>query len=160
MTGNVLGIDHVALVVRGENIDAVAAEWERALGLDFEEVNRPDLGLRIKIDLDAGVELVAPLGDVGSHGPFFQRYLDEHGEGFQSIIFRVGNLEQATDRAAKAGKSVIRTSVLRGDEPWFDRYSEFVELPLEPINGIHATVARIEQIPERRRPPKHTSPSS
>jgi len=160
MTGNVLGVNHVSLVVHEHNLDAVADKWERILGLDFEEINSLELGLRMKVDLDAGIELVAPLGSTGAHGALFKKHLDEHGEGFHSIIFRVDNLGEARRAITESGNTVTREIRLRGDEPWFDRYSEFVALAFEPIHGIHASVARIEQIPERRRQPKQRDPGT
>jgi hypothetical protein len=89
--------------------------------------------------------LIAPMTTETVHGAFFQDYLDRRGEGLQSIILRVGDIESAADRATKAGSKILRRSGLGGDEPYFEEYAHFIELPLDPINDVYVTIAQIEK---------------
>src|SRR5271156_1240058 len=117
---------------------------EEVLGVEFEDLNRTDIGLHIKWDRQAGLELISPMTTETVHGAFFQDHLDRRGEGLQSVILRVNDIESAAKRATDAGSKILRRSGLRGDEPYFDDYTHFVELPLDPINDVFVTIAQIE----------------
>lgn len=145
----VVGVHHVAFVVRKENLDRIAARWTEVLGLHFDEVDDEENGLRVLIDMTAGIELIAPHGPTGRFGPFYTRYLEEHGEGFQTVVLRVDDLEAAEARATAAGQRLFPLVHLRGDEPYADRFERYVERPLAPICGTHVVVADIE---EKERP--------
>ncbi|HVW32074.1 MAG TPA: VOC family protein [Acidimicrobiia bacterium] len=135
----------MAFVVRPENLDRVARRWSEVLGLQFDEVDDEEIGLRVMVDMTAGLELIAPHGPTGRYGPFYTRYLEEHGEGFQTVVFRVDDLEAAEQRAAAAGIQILPRVHLTGDESFADRFERYVELPLSPICGTHVVVADIEE---------------
>ncbi|MCA1843060.1 MAG: VOC family protein [Actinobacteria bacterium] len=156
-----IGIDHVAIVVRQENLDDAAARWAEVLGLHYEAIHDEELGVRAFLDLEAGVELIAPLGRTGRFGDFFSRFLDEHGEGLQSVVLRVDDLDGAKTRALSAGcrllpavartlpavERILPAIELHHDDPPADRSDRFVELPLAPIWGTHVTLAGLEKKP-------------
>jgi methylmalonyl-CoA/ethylmalonyl-CoA epimerase len=141
----VLGVHHVAFVVRMENLERVAQRWTEVLGLSFDEVDSEEDGLRVLIDMTAGIELIAPHGPTGRFGPFYTRYLEEHGEGFQAVVLKVEDLGAAESRAVAAGQRVLPPVRLKGDEPYADRFERYVELPLAPVLGTHVVVADIAE---------------
>lgn len=139
------GIDHVVLLVRGDHIDAIAKQWTDILGVEFEEMADETLGVRVVINLDAGIELLAPLGSYGSHGAVLEQHLAEHGEGFFSLVVKVDDAEAAGERAVAAGSTVVRRFETSGSEVYAHRYDRFLELALTPIGGINVTVAELRK---------------
>lgn len=144
---SVRGVHHVAIVVRPENLDAVAAKWAAVLGVEFDEFSDEETGLRVFAALEAGFELIAPLGPTGRYGPFYTRWLEEHGEGLQTVVFNVDDLGAAEERAEAGGCSLLPLVELKGHEPFAHRYDHYVERPLTPIGGINLCVADIRVKP-------------
>ena len=143
----VRGIDHIIVLVRGDRIEEVAAQWRSTLGLQFDDMTDEAIGVRVIIDLDSGIELIAPLGEFGSHGAFFTKYIEENGEGLQSVVFRVDDLDAATQRATEAGSTVLRHYEPSGTEPYAHRYDVFKENALSPINGVFVSLAQLQKKP-------------
>ena len=52
-------LHHVVFCVRPENQQRAAGLW-RELGLQFQEVPLEDLGVRVLIDWNAGIEIISP----------------------------------------------------------------------------------------------------
>ena len=52
-------LHHVVFCVRRANQDEVAAFW-RDLGFEFVDIDLPDVGLRVMLDWDRGIEIIAP----------------------------------------------------------------------------------------------------
>jgi hypothetical protein len=84
--------------VREENLDRVCSYWERALGLSLTEIKLPpERGLRILVDFDAGVEVIAvtqPSDDWTNKR--VRKYLNEHGEGVYNVIYDVPSIDEAS----------------------------------------------------------------
>ena len=80
-------LHHVVFCVRPENQEQAAGLW-RQLGLTFAEVDLADLGLRVLIDWEAGIEVVSPVGD-GEQSASFTTFLAERGEGLYSVVMGV-----------------------------------------------------------------------
>ena len=140
---SVVGVSHVAIVMRPENLDAAAAQWSAALGITFDEFDDAESGLRGFMALHAGIELIAPLGPTGRFGPFYTKYLEEHGEGPQAIVLRVDDLDGDRERARSAGCGILPVVEQNRTVPWASRYERFVEQPLAPIAGTHVVIADI-----------------
>ena len=94
-------VSHVVYCFREENIDKAAAFLTDVLGAQFEDSSRPELGLRIYISLESGLELIAPSPDIGAVGERFVRFLDEHGEGVYNIVYGVEDLDVTAQRAER-----------------------------------------------------------
>ena len=102
MHKNVQRIDHFAWIVRPENYEACKAKLTAVLGLNFVDYENPDLAIKIALDWDAGIEILSPTDMNSHHG----RLLEAKGEGMNSLIFGVEDLDAALDRAVAAGAKV------------------------------------------------------
>jgi hypothetical protein len=90
---NVGRVDHIILLYRNrENQDSARQKFTELLGIDdWDEVGEGDEGIYIWISWTSGIELVCPTREV----PAFEKHLAAHGEGFYSLVFGVGDLDQA-----------------------------------------------------------------
>ena len=71
------------------------------LGFRFQTIELDDVGLRVLLDWDGGVELVTPLGTEGS-GKVAQ-FLQRNGPGVYSVVIRVGDASAAEEVAHRYG---------------------------------------------------------
>lgn len=108
----VLQVNHVCLIYYPENVERAVAALERFLGVPFPEIRAKASGFRVWMNLDAGLEILAPVGragDVGAVGAVAERidslyqHLDTRGEGQWAVVFGVADLDEAVERAADAG---------------------------------------------------------
>jgi hypothetical protein len=97
-------LHHVVFCVHPENQERAAGLW-RQLGLTFAEVDLDDLGLRVLIDWDAGIEVVSPVGD-GEQSASFTAFLSERGEGLYSVVMGVDEVAGPVALAARYGAVV------------------------------------------------------
>lgn len=100
-----LGLHHVVFCVRRENQDAAAALWSD-LGFTFTEIDLADVGLRVLLDWDGGIEVIAPTAAGGSEAANVERFLAEHGEGVYSVVVTVPDIDAATAVAERHGSRV------------------------------------------------------
>ncbi len=143
-------VSHVVYCFRDENIDKAADFLTNVLGAKFEDSSRPELGLRILISLENGLELIAPSPDIGAVGERFVRFLDEHGEGVYNIVYGVEDLDVTTERAQRFGVGVTHRSSFAHLPPWQGRFDVLDEAHLEPHLGMKITLGRIEPSPSSR----------
>jgi len=84
-------IDHVAVAVN--DIDAAAAKWREALGLEGEErelvASQKTETLLLSLG-DSSVELIAPRGNDG-----LAKFLEKRGPGLHHIAVEVEGIEEA-----------------------------------------------------------------
>jgi hypothetical protein len=115
-------ISHVAALVRPENLEATVAKLSVALQTSFyEPYVQPELGARIAVSWDAGIELVAPLS-MEAGGAIAER-IQRSGEGWTSVMFNVPDLQETCARLKHLGyEPTFRNSGLTGIEPWVDRF--------------------------------------
>ena len=125
-------IDHVAIVVRRENVDKYVKTLSEALGVTFDEPCIVEsTGVVAALSWDSGLEILAPLKE---EGRFWDR-IQKHGEGSCIIVFGVKDMDAAKERAKKAGVDSPGPEVkLSGKEPWFDRFKVFREARLNLID--------------------------
>ena len=112
-------LHHVVFCVRPENQDHAAELW-RDLGLTFMEVDLDDLGLRVLIDWEAGIEVVAPTGP---------------GD---SIVMSVSEVSGPTEIAARYGAPV------RYEQRREHGGLRIDEVSLEPVHGMAVTFLATE----------------
>ncbi len=94
--------------------------YEKLLGATFHPANDEDaakFGVAVAMAWDAGVELVAPLGDAPSH---VRQHLETHGEGLMGAVFAVADVDAARDAAKQAGVRIVAD--LDYDQPTIDRW--------------------------------------
>ena len=90
---------HVVIAVAQHRISPTAALFTD-LGFHFSEIELEDVGLRVLLDWDGGLELVTPLDD--RPGPV-RDFLTRHGDGVYSLAVRVADAPGAQAIAARYG---------------------------------------------------------
>jgi hypothetical protein len=98
-------LHHVVFCVRPDNQDRAAGLWE-ALGLTFAEVALPDVGLRVLIDWNAGIEIISPVPGAGPEAAAFVDFLEQRGEGVYSVVMDVPEVDGPADLATRYGASI------------------------------------------------------
>jgi hypothetical protein len=98
-------LHHVVFCVHHRNQERAADLW-RDLGLTFAEVALPDLGIRVLIDWNAGIELVSPVPGSGESAAAFTTFLDTRGEGIYSVVMAVEEMVGPVAVAERYGAQV------------------------------------------------------
>jgi 4-hydroxyphenylpyruvate dioxygenase-like putative hemolysin len=93
-------VHHVVFAVLAEQLGETA-EFFSQLGFRFQTIELDDVGLRVLLDWDGGLELVTPLGTDGS-GEVAQ-FLQRNGPGVYSVVIRVGDASAAEQVAQRYG---------------------------------------------------------
>jgi 4-hydroxyphenylpyruvate dioxygenase-like putative hemolysin len=137
-------VSHVVYCVKPENLDRAAAFLSEALGAKFEDSSRPELGLRILISLQSGLELIAPSPELGVAPARFTDFLTNHGEGVYDVVYGVRDLDETIERAAAHGVGVTHRGSFADLPPWKGRMDVLDEAHLEPVCGLQLTLGRIE----------------
>lgn len=137
-------VSHVVYCVRAENLATITSFFTDALGASFESSDRPELGLRIRIALESGLELIAPDPELGPVPARFTDHLAERGEGVYDVVYGVRDLDDTIARARPFGVGVTHRGSYADLPPWQGRFDVFDEAHLEPIHGVHLTLGRIE----------------
>jgi len=125
-------VHHVVFCVHNDNQERAADLW-RDLGLTFAEIPLPDLGIRVLIDWEAGIELVSPVPGAGEVAASFTGFLESHGEGLYSVVMMVAEVDGPAAVAARYGAEVE-----------FRQHREFGpvaldEVMLAPVHGMPIT---------------------
>lgn len=137
-------VSHVVYCLRPENLERAATFLADALGATFEDSSRPELGLRILISLESGLELIAPDATIGPAPARFTDFLEHHGEGVYDVVYGVRDLDETIARAAAHGIGVTHRGSFADLPPWQGRMDVLDEAHLEPVFGMHLTLGRIE----------------
>ncbi len=104
----VRGLHHVAFCVRPENMDRARAYWEDAIGLDrMEDLDLADLGIRVLVSWEGGVEIMCPTNDVGSMAVAVRQFLDERGEGVYSVVYNVADIDATRAKIVADGGQLV-----------------------------------------------------
>jgi hypothetical protein len=140
-------VSHVVYCFTAENLPRAVAFLSEVLGATFEESSRPELGLRIMISLENGLELIAPAPDLGPVPERFTQHLEQYGEGVYNIVYGVRDLDEVTIRAKQFGVGVTHRGSFADLPPWQGRFDVLDEAHLEPHLGMKITLGRIEPKP-------------
>jgi hypothetical protein len=87
------GVHHVVWCVAPENLGSVRAFWEQTIGVALEELDLPELGLRVLISWEGGIEIMTPAYDNGTMVELARQFLAERGEGVYSVVYGVREIE-------------------------------------------------------------------
>ena len=98
-------LHHAVFCVHTDNQERAADLW-RQLGLTFAEIVLADLGIRVLIDWEAGIELVSPLPDAGERARAFTTFLETRGEGLYSLAMSVEEVDGPEAVAVRYGAQV------------------------------------------------------
>lgn len=120
-------VDHLAIIVHPENLDAYVEKLSKLLGVTFDDsILAEDAGVRAALSWDSGLEIVAPLRKEGRYWERLQRF----GEGCTVLVFGVDDIDEAMVRANQMG---IETREWRFNPkfPWLKRFRLFREAKVE-----------------------------
>lgn len=147
MIRNANRIDHIAGLVRRENIDIVIERMSAVLQTSFYgPFDRPEGGMQVAVSIDACIELIAPLND-DPDNPLV-KLLAERGEHWMSVVFGVKNMDATCDHLARMGyKPEWRRSPLQGNEPYLDRVvrMDYAGFDSELFKGLPFIFSEIEE---------------
>lgn len=101
------GMHHVVWCIRPENFEGARAFWEGVIGVALEELDLPDLGLRILISWQGGVEIMTPAYPDGTMAEAARQFLDERGEGVYSVVYGIRNIEQVVASFSERGGRLL-----------------------------------------------------
>ena len=92
-------VHHVVVCVHRANQDA-AASYCRDLGFEFTQFELDDVGLRVLLDWDGGMEIISPTDDAGPEADHAREFLEERGEGVYAVVVRTADVEGPRSVAA------------------------------------------------------------
>jgi len=114
-------IDHVAICVRPENLEAAVETFSELLDIKFEGPFESTNSVTYYLDWDSGMEVYAPSDRMLAADRF--EFLEEHGEGVFRVIFGVPDIGEAVTRARAMGHAVpIEVSAFDLNPQWRDRF--------------------------------------
>lgn len=125
-------VHHVVFCVHHHNQERAADLW-RDLGLTFAEIDLADLGIRVLIDWDAGIELVSPVPGSGESAEAFTTFLESRGEGLYSVVMAVDEVDGPEGIAKRYGARVEYRQHRDHGGLVID------EVMLEPVHGMPIT---------------------
>jgi len=73
------------------------------LGFRFQTIELEDVGLRVLLDWDGGIELVTPLSSQADGDNAVANFLQQNGPGVYSVVIRVGDAPAAEQVAQRYG---------------------------------------------------------
>lgn len=146
MIRNANRIDHIAGLIRREDMDSVIARMSEVLATEFYgPFDRESAGIRVAVSIDAGIELIAPLSD-DPENPL-NRQLAERGPHWVSVVFGVERMDATCDHLARMGyKPSWRGSPLQGNEPYLHRVArmDYASFDKELFHGLPFLFSEIE----------------
>lgn len=96
------GVHHVVFAVPPEQLPE-AVEFFSELGFRFQDIELEDVGLRVLLDWDGGLELVTPLSSEAEDAGAVTEFLQRNGPGVYSVVIRVGDAPAAEQVAQRYG---------------------------------------------------------
>jgi 4-hydroxyphenylpyruvate dioxygenase-like putative hemolysin len=79
------------------------AQFFSDLGFRFQTIELDDVGLRVLLDWDGGLELVTPLSSEADGDNAVAQFLQQNGPGVYSVVIRVGDASTAEQVAQRYG---------------------------------------------------------
>lgn len=113
-------VDHVAWLVRPENLDEQVALLEKVTGATLRRFARADMGFTMCISWAAGLEVVSPHEERTEFNAWLWSELETKGEGVTSVVFGVKDLDWHKERLEKMGIPVGPLMDDHPDSPWHD----------------------------------------
>jgi len=95
-------VHHVVFAVPQEQLSDTA-QFFSELGFRFQTIELEDVGLRVLLDWDGGLELVTPLSSAADGDNVVANFLQQNGAGVYSVVIRVGDAPAAEQVAQRYG---------------------------------------------------------
>lgn len=120
-------VDHVCWLSRPENIEQHVDRLKKLSGMEFQFLEREDMGIIMYFSWEGGLEVIAPSKRDTEMSLHLRDWLESRGEGVYGVVFGVKSLEQQEQRLA------THDIVLGGDildhpnSPWRGKLTRFTE---------------------------------
>ena len=95
-------VHHVVFATPQEQLSETA-QFFSDLGFRFQTIELEDVGLRVLLDWDGGLELVTPLSSEADGDNAVAQFLQQNGPGVYSVVIRVGDASAAEQVAQRYG---------------------------------------------------------
>jgi 4-hydroxyphenylpyruvate dioxygenase-like putative hemolysin len=95
-------VHHVVFAVPQEQLPNTS-QFFSELGFRFQTIELEDVGLRVLLDWDGGLELVTPLSSEVDGANAVAQFLQQNGPGVYSVVMRVGDASAAEQLAHRYG---------------------------------------------------------
>lgn len=106
------GVHHVVWCVEPGSWKAVRAFWEETMGVPLDELDLPELGLKILISWHGGVEIMTPAYSTGPMALAASDFLATRGEGVYAVVYDVRDIESVVASfAGRGGRLQFRETV-------------------------------------------------
>jgi len=100
--GRATSVHHVVFAVKQKQLGETA-QFFSELGFRFQTIELDDVGLRVLLDWDGGLELVTPLSSGADDSGAVAQFLQSNGPGVFSVVVRVGDAPAAEQVAQRYG---------------------------------------------------------
>jgi methylmalonyl-CoA/ethylmalonyl-CoA epimerase len=98
-------LHHVVFAVARERHDTVG-ELFRELGFSFEDIVLDELGLRVLLDWNRGIELISPNPEsTATVATSVRDFLASHGDGVYTVVVQVPRASEAENIAQRYGST-------------------------------------------------------
>ncbi len=126
-----LQLHHVVFAVAPQRRDAMAAMFTD-LGFEFEKAELTELGVRVHLDWNRGIELISPVpGSAAAIATYVNEFLDRHGDGVYTVVLRVPDASAAESVAQRYGSTTRFRQGFSGEGSYLDEIDlSVVGLPL------------------------------
>ena len=115
MTDSPSRLHHVVFAVARERHDAVGQLFTD-LGFTFNEIALDELGLRVLLDWERGIELISPNPQSSAEvAGFVNDFLARHGDGVYTVVVQVPGASAAQDIAQRYGSITRFRQGFEGD---------------------------------------------
>lgn len=108
-------LHHVVFAVSPDRHEAVAQMFTD-LGFLLQPAELTELGVRVSLDWDRGVELISPApGATAAVAASVQAFLDNKGDGIYTVVLQVPGASDAEAVAERYGSTIRFRQRLEGD---------------------------------------------
>ncbi|MGE0307103.1 MAG: VOC family protein [Acidimicrobiia bacterium] len=141
---NINRIDHIAICVRPENLEAAVAEFSELLDIKFEGPFPSErAGITYYLDWESGMEVYAPTDPNVAVDRV--QFLEQHGEGMFRLVFGVPDIGKAVERARSMGHDVYETDAFQLNPGWRSQFARMDEALLGgSVHGVRVGFSQIE----------------
>ncbi|MEZ4334430.1 MAG: hypothetical protein R3F35_21970 [Myxococcota bacterium] len=110
------GVHHVVWCVRPESLERVRGFWEGVIGVALDELDLPELGLKVLISWHGGVEIMVPTYETGLMVEPARQFLETRGEGVYAVVYSVRGIESVVAAFGRAGGDLLFRETIPPDE--------------------------------------------
>ena len=108
-------LHHVVFAVAPERHETVAQMFT-GLGFGLQPVELTELGVRVSLDWDRGIELISPVpGATATVAASVQTFLDDNGDGIYTVVLQVPGASDAQAVVERYGAAIRFRQQMDGD---------------------------------------------